>query len=310
MYLHCAVAKNGLLNASESLLLNADSCSLVAFRDVLYCFYLVEPTRVFYISKTVGGAWSLPEDVGIESLTGLPIPVVYNDTLYVFGSGIKQMPDRMAGTFAKVAIFDPVNRNFEVKASDPIYGKAAIVERKGILYKIARGNGAGLLNVRSSIDGNFWYPKGGIFPNGSSGSPAISTSDPVACLYQGLIHVFFQSSNGLELIRFDGEGWGASQLFIEKHYAHMPSVTVHDGLLTLAFADAEALEDNSIPRVSVPIEQAMGVRESERPEGGIDLYRYDGLALSKVDRSVNIKAGGAPAIAGVSGLLHVIYPSD
>ena len=305
--LHCAVVSNGLLNASEPMPVEAEGCRLVVFREKLYCFYLKAPTRVFYVSKARTGSWSLPEDVGIESRSGLPAVFVFDDKLHVYSSGVDGDAQTYPGTGARLAVFNPSNRTFDITLPDAAYGSPSVVARNGKAYKFARFNSGGELSMRDSNDGKNWWARDWIYQRGEGSAIIKSTSDPVACLYQGLIHVFHQAADGFYLIKYDGQsGWSRSQLFIEKVYPQMPGVVVHDGMLILAFANASGTRDTTLSVNGIPSEVAMG---DDTAEGTIDLYRYDGNALSKVDQSINIIAGGAPDAVVFDGELHLVFPS-
>ena len=305
MPLHCAVVRNGILNVSEPMPVEAEGGRLVVFKEKLYCFYLKSPTRVFYVAKARTGSWSPPEDVGIESRSGLPAVFVFDDKLHVYSSGVDGDAQTYPGTGARLAVFKPSNRTFDITTPDAAYGSPSVVACNGKAYKFARFNSGGRLSVRDSNDGITWWARDWIYPRGEGSAIIESTSDPVACLYQGLIHVFHQAPDGLCLIRYDGQsGWSRSQPLIEKVYPAMPAVAVHDGMLTLAFANATNALDNTLSVNGIPSEAAMG---DDTAEGTIDLYRYDGNALSKVDQSININASGAPDSVVFEGELHLVF---
>lgn len=315
MPLHSAVLRNGLINESGILpvTVEADECRLIVFKEKLYCFYLNAPTRVFYISRGIAGGWSQPEDVGVESITGMPALFIAQDRLHVYASGMRDEYDVEGkrtvypGEGAKIAVFDAEKKSFEVKDVEAVLGSPSVVAFKDKLYRFSRFDKDSWLFTRESHDGERWWPGEWVRGLGADSAILKPTLDPVACLYQGLIHVFHKTTEGLSLIRFDGQSrWSRSQLFLDAEYSHMPSVVVHDGMLTLAFANTKNTLDNTISVHGTPTEVAMG---DDAVEGTLDLYRYDGNVLGKVDRSIDINANGAPNAVVFNGELHLFYPS-
>lgn len=303
MALHCALVRNGLLNRSEPLPISADDCRLAVLGSALYCFYRVG-TRVFYISRTLDGAWSIAEDVGIESLTGLPAVFLFNGLLHVYGSGEAGDGSVYPGTHAKMAVFDPLTRNFRVADATSVFGSPAVLTHRGRLHRASRFGASSQLMMDFSDDGRVFYAGSWVRMGGNDTPVCKTDGDPVLCVYQGLIHLFFQGVDGLYLIKCDGEAqWGRAQRFIARRYAQVPALAVHDGMLVLAFANAAPDPQNTISVTPPPTEQSMGDREA----GTLDLYRYDGNAVGRVERSININAAGAPQAAVLDGVLHLVF---
>ncbi|QVM89501.1 hypothetical protein JYG34_15860 [Pseudomonas entomophila] len=303
MHLHSAVARQGLLNASQTMTIETQkSCRVTVLKDKLYCVYVVDEDQLFITSRTRAGAWSESEDLGTRSLSGLPAVFTHDDKVYVHASGDYSDPTLGMSSGTTLCIYNPVNGALDRKIAYGTYGTPSVVEHRGRFHMFWRQNPAGQVLCANSTNGSYWYPGPGLYPDGA-GQPTLKSSrDVVACVYQGLIHVFYMTEAGLCLIRFDGEsGWSRGQLFIDKFYTEMPSVVVHDGMLIVAFADTS--QDGIGNTISVlPGAQSLG------NEGGIDLYRYDGHVVSSVDRSIGIVAEGAPACGVLDGELNLIFP--
>ncbi|MCS5516486.1 hypothetical protein NWF32_20495 [Pseudomonas qingdaonensis] len=103
-------------------------------------------------------------------------------------------------------------------------------------------------------------------PGGSGDHP----DDPIAIVYQGLIHLFYKDGDGRTLlVKYDGkQAWTEPRVFIEQAYPFMPGVTVHAGLLKLAFTRSIANADGR----------------------ALYQYAYDGNTLSPATVSSNLAA--------------------
>jgi|GEM_PF-2166417 len=308
MTLHRAVSHLGLLNASLPLpVCSPKGCRLLAMGNVLYCFYFGEGNEVMMTSRLATGAWSVPVDLKFPSLSGLPAVYAYNGRIHVFTSAEANKPITSSNG-SKVLHWQPgADIRIHLDMSMNVFGSPSVAELNGKLYLFSREPGYGELRWGSSTTGVDWLRQGHVHPEGQS-RLARSLWDPVVCTYQRLLHVFYQSEQGLSVIRFDGDnGWSRGQLLVEKPYHCMPAVFVHDGLLTLAYANLQSADQTL--SVSAPTEQSMGDLHDGDVEGTLDLYRYDGNVLGRVDRSIGLVVKGIPAAAVVDGELNLIFPS-
>ncbi|WDY56197.1 hypothetical protein [Pseudomonas sp. PSKL.D1] len=276
---------------------------------MLYCFYLGDDCQVMMTSRHALGSWSVPVELGIQSFSGLPAVYTFKGRIYVYSSAeIGLLPT--GGNRSRLLSWTPGEEIRLDEMTLNVYGAPSVAERNGKLYLFWRNSGFGELRWATSSLGDEWHNAGYIRPQGMGQSLARSAWDPVVCLYQRLLHVFYQTKQGLALIRFDGEtGWSRGQLLIDKTYHYMPAVFVHDGLLTLAFANLSS-PDATVSVTTPPDEQTMGNIHESDVQGTLDLVRYDGNALGLVDRSIGVLVKGAPSAAVLAGDLYVVFPSE
>ncbi|MFJ4434116.1 hypothetical protein ACIPZG_24660 [Pseudomonas sp. NPDC089395] len=308
MTLHRAVSHLGLLNASLPLpVCSPKGCRLLAMGNVLYCFYLGDGNEVMMTSRLATGAWSVPVDLKFPSLSGLPAVYGYNGRIHVFTSAEANNPITRTNGSKVLHWQSGEDIRIHLNLSMNVFGSPSVAELNGKLYVFWREPGYGELRWGNSTTGIDWLRQGHVHPEGQS-RLARSLWDPVVCTYQRLLHVFYQSEQGLSLIRFDGDsGWSRGQLLVDKPYHCMPAVFVHDGLLTLAYANLQSADQTL--SVTAPTEQSMGDLHDGDVEGTLDLYRYDGNVLGRVDRSIGMVVKGVPAAAVVDGELNLIFPS-
>jgi len=308
MTLHCAVSRLGLVNASLPLpVCSPAGCRLLVMGGMLYCFYLGDDNKVLMTSRHVTGAWSLPVDLDIQSFSGLPAVYAYDGKVHVYTSAETDLSDTGSNR-SRLLVWRPGEATRVNEMTMDVFGSPAVAELGGKLNMFWRQPKHGELRWGTSTTGEDWYRQGHVHPLGNT-LLARSDWDPVICTYQRLLHVFYQGKKSLHQIRFDGDkGWSRGQVLFDHSCHGMPAIFVHDGLLTFAYANLTENEEGH-PATTPPSEQTKGEIHDGEVEGTIDLYRYDGNAVSQVDRSVRIVVKGAPAAAVLAGDLYLIFPS-
>lgn len=289
MSLRFTIARKGLLGNSRSLLVYAGSdCRTATYRNQLFSVFLdkVSPSRVRYAVVDALGGSSGIIDANCESHQGTPAVFVFNGSLCILASGTPA-DGPTPGARPVLATYDPSRNAFQSETFRfGFHGTPSLVEYGSRLYLFFRAGPGQPLRWASTEDLKVWSDPQPVLRDGDD--PVIPRQDPVACVYQGLIHLFHDLPDGLAQIRFDGaSGWSRSRTFIARAFQTSPAVVVHDGLLTLAC-----------------------VRPAGRDlDTDLHLYRYDGNALGLVDVSFALQAVG-PAAAGVlNGTLYIFYPA-
>lgn len=287
MSLRYTIARHGLLNNSYPIILGArDDCRTATYRNRLFCVFVddVVPNRARYASRVAIGGWSGAIDVGCESHQGTPAIFTFQDKLYILASG-RSTEDDEQNIAPILAIYDPSRDRFDhVPFRYGFHGTPSLIEYDRSLYIFYRTAPGAMLMWSCTQDMQHWSTTQPVFSDGVD--PIMPTLDPVACVYQGLIHLFHDLPDGLGHIRFDGKsGWSRSRLFIEKAFRSPPGVVVHDGLLTLACTHP-------------------GGRDLDTT---LYVYRYDGNALGLADMSIGVQAIGPAAASVMEGLLFILY---
>lgn len=289
MSLRYTIARHGLLNNSYPIILGArDDCRTATYRNRLFCVFIddVVPYRVRYASRLPVGGWSGAIDVGCESYQGTPAIFTFQDKLYILASG-RSAEEGEQDIAPMLATYDPSRDRFDhVPFRHGFYGTPSLIEHGRSLHMFYRTGPGAMLMWSCTQDMQDWSTAQPVFSDGVD--PIMPTIDPVACVYQGLIHLFHDLPEGLGRIRFDGtSGWSRSQPFIGKTFRSPPGVVVHDGLLTLACTHP-------------------GGRDLDTT---LYVYRYDGNALGLVDMSIGVQAIGPAAASVMEGLLFILYRS-
>lgn len=289
MSLRYTIARNGLLNNSYPTQLGArDDCRVVTYRNRLFCVFVDEvvPNRVRFASRVQLGGWSGVLDVGCESYQGTPAVFIFKDTLHILASGASAA-DADHSVEPVLATYDPARERFDLSPFRlDFHGTPSLVEYNDQLYIFFRAApGEGLL-WSSTLDLQSWSTPQPVMLDGVE--PLVPVIDPVACVYQGLIHLFHDLPSGVAQIRFDGKtGWSRSRPFINQAFSSPPGVVVHDGLLTLVCAHPAGRHLDTT----------------------LYLYRYDGNTVGQVDLSFGVQAIGHAALSVMHGVLYIVYPA-
>ena len=287
MSLRYTIARHGLLDNSYPIILGArDDCRTATYRNRLFCVFVDDtvPNRVRYASRLPIGGWSGAIDVGCESYQGTPAIFTFQDKLYILASGTS--PDEGELRVAPMlATYDPSRARFDREPFRlEFHGTPSLLEYDGALYMFYRTGPGAMLMWSCTRDMHSWSTALPVYTDGVD--PLVPTLDPVACVYQGLIHLFHDLPDGLAQLRFDGKsGWSRSRPFITRAFRSPPGVVVHDGLLTLACTHPDGRDLDTT----------------------LYLYRYDGNALGLVDMSIGVQAIGPAAASVMEGVLYILY---
>lgn len=288
MKIWCTSSRYGILNNSTSLPADLKSgCRLVNYKGALFCAYISEGDgyQVKVIVKPSGSGWENPIEVGAESLSGVPSIFVFNDKLYVLCSG--EIHPRELTVAARLAAYDDLSGTFTVTDfSTSVDGTPSLVTLNGKLHMFYKELGSRQVLWKSTRDMVTWSDAQVVTSDGATA--LMCACDPAAISYQGLIHLMArdESSQGTRLLKFDGESaWTRASTLIDSNYGYAPGMTVHNGLLKMAFTAWKKDLNNR----------------------AIFQYSYDGNALSTVDISLNLGAKFDVSMAVQDGILYVLY---
>lgn len=257
------------------------SCKLATYADTLFCVFLEQDThRVQYLSKTADTAWTAPADV-VDRLParGTPSVFVFNERLHVVFNAVQ------GASVAIRATYDDTRHDFPTQRLGVSFRSTpAFVQFKAKLHMFYLLEDSDSIGYRSSPDAVQWSRPALV--KHVNGIGAVSHVNPVAVVYQGLIHVVYKTLDGkFYLTRFDGDrAWTRSRVFIPVDYGHSPGVVVHNGLLHLLFADNAGAATHDLYH-----------------------YCYDGNALSPVTLSSNLAATQSIGVGVLAGKLHAVY---
>ncbi|MBK4994149.1 hypothetical protein IAE39_002323 [Pseudomonas sp. S37] len=288
MSLHYSFIDNGLLNHSESLSSSSfGACRAVALNHNLYCTFRSEtpPNKIRFTRLTPEGGWSETLSDRVDDLEGDPAIFTFKGKLYLLSSGEEQGDEY--STAPRLVSIDLDNNvasssNFTID----FRGTPSLVEYRGALYLFYKGRENGELRWSSTSDLVTWAASSAVYSDAVE--QIIPLDNPVACVYQGLIHLIHHSESGIYLTRFDGmQGWSRSTQLVSKRFSHPPAVVVHDGLLNLFCIQPEGR----------PVDTA------------IYRYRYDGNTVGLPEVSINMQATNTPAAAVLDGRLCLVFRS-
>lgn len=282
MKLWYSASEHGILD--HSLVTTAQSsttCRVATYGNRLFCVYLAPDTHVVtFIGKTADTGWSAPVDV-VDRLParGTPTAFVFNDRLQVVFNAAQGESVSIRATYDNERNDFPTQR-----LGVPFKGTPSFVQLDATLHMFYVLEDSDNIVHRYSTDAVQWSRPALL--KHANGSGVLSNLNPVAVVYQGLIHVFYKALDGnFYLTKFDGNtAWTRPRVFINDSYGHSPGAVVHNGMLNLVFserADAAAYD--------------------------LYHYRYDGNCLSPVTLSSNLAARESIGLGVLSGKLHAVY---
>ncbi len=286
MSLNYTPSQHGILNHSISIDANAKgACRVETFDNKLICTYLSTENDTFnirHIEKTPDSNWSQPRALlGFPQSVDTPGITTFKDELHIIGG--------TAHGKLMIATYNNLLGNFH--ASSPLNKKIAqtpsFATLNGKLYMFFKTNEYDAIRYIETSNLLNWSDEKIVHHFG--GQNAYSYSSPASITYQGLIHVFYKSMyGGFFLTKFDGlNAWTTPLEIIPEHFIHSPGITIHNGLLKLAFVDKENVAD-----------------------GNIYQYCYDGNCMSLATISSNIKANRSPGLGVLDGKLYALHHQD
>jgi len=282
------LSRFGILNNSYATPADIKSdCCVVNYKGTLFCAYIAEGSdqNVKFISKPSAAGWGNPLEVGAESLSGSPAVFVFRNKLYVLCSGRHIVREQSVS--AHLAEYDDLTGRFTVtEFAAQFVGGPSLVEHNEQLYMFYKEPDSTTVLWKSTRDMVNWSEAK---PVKIDGALNLSCAlDPVAISYQGLIHLVANNElgKGSLLIKFDGDtAWTRARTWITRDYSSPPGLAIHNGLLKVAFS---GWKGNLSTRA-------------------IDLYGYDGNAISEPDTSMRLGAKFRVSMAVQDGILYVLY---
>ncbi|KAF4339665.1 hypothetical protein FBEOM_6448 [Fusarium beomiforme] len=179
------------------------SPSATVFNDILYLIWNNSAStglRYSYLTKTAGGAFGSPKDVGARGLGALPetssAAVAFGDSLYVFFNGVAH-----DGTFVAkltqdtwspvVPVTGPLGGNFLEKTSPAAY----VSDDKQQMTLLWNGNGDDGIWYTATQDGSRWEKQVSL-RNAIGGMAMMSRSSPAGINYNGIPYMFWAGLEG------------------------------------------------------------------------------------------------------------------
>ncbi|OUM22500.1 hypothetical protein B8W70_27290 [Pseudomonas sp. 1239] len=257
----------------------AGGCRVVVHRGVLYCAYNAGGNVAEFVAKVSGiDVWTTP--------TVLPLMVTPSRSLalFVFKDKVHAFRSDNQGVFTLAAYNDTLMGFEPLTLSQPMHGSPSLVEFQGQLYAFYRHGYTKQIECLNSEDLENWG-NGPVFR--ARGVAVTTPDDPIAIVYQGLIHLFYKDGDGRTLLlKYDGQqAWTEPRVFIEQAYPFMPGVTVHAGLLKLAFTRSIANADGR----------------------ALYQYAYDGNTLSPATVTSNLTATERVGLGVLNGELFALF---
>lgn len=281
MHIYYTASVNGILNHSYSTPAETEgSCRVASHQDELFCLFIASGAHdaiPCFIKKSASGTWTQPQPIHEgAAVSSVPGVVCFNGGLYAVMARDSQS--------ALVAKYNPVSDGFEVRAL-PISivqtpALSVLNDRLFLFYKVAQDN---TVRVRSTTNLIDWTPEKTVLRDASQ--QLVSDLSPVACTYQGLVHLLCRDVQGFHLCKCDAEeNWTRAQLIVPYSHSNSPAMVVHNGLLNIIFS-----------------------RRSN--DTGNDLYRYcyDGNSLSLPVCSTHLSASRSVGAGVLGDALYVMY---
>lgn len=303
MKLNSTENMHGIMQGFSTLTADAnDGCRTAVHNGVLYCVYLSGRREIMYMIKRPNMNWEnpvvlehasarnaysidpLPADAQssfvAEYITrkgNLPSLVSFNNLLWLIYT------DDIGTTVFRAWSENHATFLPEHQQELDIEHSASFAQLNNTLYMFYKYHGNSDIYYSHTSDMEHWSTP---FIIKTDHSDTIASNlSPVAITYQGLIHLFYKDQHGgFFLLKSDGEHWTSPIAFISGDYLHSPGITVHNGLLKLAFCSL-----------------------SHAPSTALYQYTYDGNALGPVVASMQLRAGGSPALNTQDGKLIATY---
>jgi len=268
---------HGILSGSTLLDESSDQgCRTVEHKSALYCTYLSDSgNQIKVIAKPTASNWDFSAPATCRTSAGIPGLVSFKDTLYMFYRN-----DRNTTTVCRYV--EPLKTFVSVSETDDSLSETpAFAVLNGVLHMFYKVQNSVNIFHKTTADLETWNRLPLIKTDGVR--TALSHLSPVAVTYQNLIHLIYGDRNAARcyLLKSDGLNWTSRILITDTPYAHSPGLTVHNGLLKLAFAGQD---------------------------GALKQYAYDGHSVSPAVSSTLLACSPAsPSLAVQNGALVAVF---
>ncbi|WP_341958548.1 hypothetical protein [Pseudomonas sp. RC10] len=276
MNLYYTQHPHGILCSSQLIGEASDQgCRMAEHKGALYAAYLGEGDVIKLITRQAASEreWATLE-TGRNS-SGVPGLFSFKSTLYMVYKNAQNM--------TVLCRYAEPSKSFVTVAqmNDWLSQTPAFAVLNGTLHMFYKTHDSANLYHKTTANLSSWRRRPVIKTDGKIA--ALTHLSPVAATYQNLIHLIYsdRESGHCFLLKSDGTNWTSRIPLINQSYPHSPGLTVHDGLLTLAFAG----QDNALHQ-----------------------YTYDGHCVSAPVASTLLTcAPVSPTLAAQDGQLTAVF---